>query len=108
MRLTCETSLQPTEVHRNLPDLPPRASAEWVRLRPELVVMDDVLTLDQPAVFGVVKDRPILFSALAWSDILLTLDLGDFGGFMEKPFYELLVLRPGRFLRRERAARRLR
>ena len=34
------------EVLRNLPDLPFAASGDWVRLRPELVVMDDVLTLE--------------------------------------------------------------
>jgi len=69
--------------------------------------MDDVLTLVRPAVFAVTKDRPILFSALAWADILLTLDLGDIGGFMDKPFYDLLLLRHGVFLHRERAAGRL-
>jgi hypothetical protein len=96
------------EVVRNLPDLAPSASADWAALRPALLILDDVLTLDRPAVFPAAKDRPILFSALAWSDVLLTLDEGDFGGFMDKPFYGLLVLRPGVFLRRERAAGRLR
>lgn len=46
--------------------------------------MDDVLTLDRPAVFHAGKDRPILFSALAWADVLLTLDRGDFGGLMDR------------------------
>jgi len=96
------------EVVRNLPDLAPSASADWAALRPALLIMDDVLTLDRPAVFPAAKDRPILFSALAWADVLLTLDEGDFGGFMDKPFYGLLVLRPGGFLQRERAAGRLR
>ena len=73
-----------------------------------MLVMDDVLTLDRPAVFEAGKDRPILFSALAWADVLLTLDQGDFGGLMEKPFYELLVIKPGKFLENERAAGRLR
>ena len=95
------------EVVRNLPDLPPKASAEWAALRPDVLVLDDVLTLDRPTVFAPAKDRPILFSALAWADILLTLDEGDFGGFMEKPFYGLTVLKPGTFLRRERDAGRL-
>lgn len=40
--------------------------------------------------------------------ILLTLDRGDFGGLMNQPFYGLLVLKPGAFLERERAAGRLR
>jgi hypothetical protein len=89
---------------RNLPDFPPSASANWVQMRPSLLVMDDVLTLDRPVVFPAGKDRPILFSALAWADILLTLDRGDFGGLMGKPFYNLLVLKPGVFLEPERSA----
>jgi len=95
------------EVLRNLPDFPAFASAHWVQLRPSLLVMDDVLTLELPVVFAVGKDRPILFSALAWADILLTLDRRDFGGFMDNPFYGLLVMKPGLFLERERAAGRL-
>ena len=82
-------------------------SAGGKRLRPALLVMDDVLTLDRPAVFHAAKDRPILFSALAWADVLLTLDRGDFGGLMDKPFYGLLVFKPGVFLERERSAGRL-
>ena len=96
------------EAVRNLPDLPAAASADWAALRPALLVMDDVLTVDRPAVFSVSKDRPVLFSALAWADVLLTLDEGDFGGLMQKPFYGLIVIRPGVFLQRERSAGRLR
>jgi len=95
------------EVVRNLPHLPATATADWAAIRPALLVMDDVLTLDRPSVFPVSKDRPILFGALAWADILLSLDEGDFGIFMQTPFYELLVFRPGIFLQRERAAGRL-
>jgi hypothetical protein len=53
------------EVLRNLPALAPSASADWAALRPSLLIMDDVVTLDRPAVFPIAKDRPILFSALA-------------------------------------------
>jgi hypothetical protein len=95
------------EVLRNLPDFPPSATVNWVRLRPCLLIMDDVLTLDLPVVFPAGKDRPILFSALAWADVLLTLDRGDFAGLMEKPFYGLVVMKPGVFLERERAAGKL-
>jgi predicted nucleic acid-binding protein len=95
------------EVLRNLPDLPPAASGDWVRLRPELVVMDDVLTLEWPAVFPVPKDRPVLFSALAWADVLLAHDRGDFSALLGKEFYGLAVLTPGAFLERERMAERL-
>lgn len=96
------------EVVRNLPDLAPSATADWTRLRPALLLVGDVLTLDRPAVFAAGKDRPILFSALAWADVLLTLDRGDFGELMNKTFYGLPVLRPGTFLEQERAAGRLR
>lgn len=95
------------EVIRNLPDLPTGATAEWARLRSDLLLMDDVLTLDRPAVFEPVKDRPILFGALAWADVLLTLDRNDFGQIMDTAFYGLWILRPGSFLARERAAGRL-
>lgn len=95
------------EALRNLPKLPLSASAQWAQLQPSLLVMDNVLTLDRPTVFTAGKDRPILFGALAWADILLTLDRGDFGGLMDKGFYGLPVLKPGVFLERERAAGRL-
>lgn len=95
------------EVARNLPKFPPAASAEWVRLQLHLRIRDNVLTLDRPAVFPASKDRPILFGALAWSDVLLTLDRGDFASLLGTTFYGLPVLKPGAFLKRERAAGRL-
>lgn len=59
-------------------------------------------------VFPVSKDKPILFGALAWADVLLTLDRGDFSALLGTSFYGMPVLRPGDFLHRERAAGRLR
>lgn len=47
-------------------------------------------------------------SAAATADVLLTLDRADFGGVMAAGFYGLPVMKPGDFLRRERAAGRLR
>ena len=88
-------------------DFPPKASAEWAKLRGDLLVLDDVLTLDRLVVFSASKDRPILFSALAWADVLLTLDRADFAELLGQSFYELTVLRPGIFLQREREAGRL-
>ena|SRR5687767_150532 len=96
------------EVLRNLSALQPSASADWARLRPGLTLMDDVLTLDRPALFEAAKDRPILFSALAWADVLLTLDRADFGSLIGSSFYNLSILKPGMFLDRERAAGTLR
>lgn len=95
------------EVLNNLADFPPSATARWANLRANLLVLDDVLTLDRPAIFAAGKDRPILFSALAWADVLLTRDISDFGEILGGSFYELLVLTPGAFLQRERAAGRL-
>ncbi len=88
------------EVLANLPNLPAAASGDWARLRPQLVLVDNVLTLDRPVVFEAAKDRPILFSALAWADVLLTLDRGDFGTLLGSTFYGLMILTPGTFLGR--------
>ena len=95
------------EVHRNLADFPPPACATWPSLRPSLEVRKDVLAFDRPVVFGPPKDRPILFGASCWADVLLTLDEDDFGPLMDQPFYDLIVLTPGTFLKRQRAAGRL-
>ena len=95
------------EVMRNLPDFPLAATTEWARLRGQLLVMDDVLTLDRPVVFPAGKDRPILFGAVAWADVLLTLDRKDFASLLDGTFYGLSVLKPGTFMARERASGRL-
>jgi len=96
------------EVTRNVQRLPAPAAPAWAQIRPLLVPVRDVWTMDRPAVFGPTKDRPVLFTAAAWAEVLLTLDRGDFGAFMGTGFYGLAVLTPGDFLKRERAARRLR
>lgn len=96
-----------SEVTRNLPRLPVQALHDWTQLRPSLVAVRDVWTIDRPAVFGPSKDRPVLFTAAAWAEVLLTLDRGDFGALMASGFYGLDVLTPGNFLERERAAGRL-
>ncbi len=95
------------ETLRNLSKLPPSATSEWLRLRPQITVVDDVVSLDRPVIFAASKDRPILFTALAWAEILLTLDKADFADVLGATFYGLHVLLPYEFLRRERAAGRL-
>jgi hypothetical protein len=92
------------EVLHNLPDLPAAATSAWAQLRPHLTLVDDVLTLDRASVFEPAKDRPILFTALAWSQVLLTLDRADFGSLLGTGFYGLKILTPGMFLEQERAA----
>ncbi|MGQ0633034.1 MAG: hypothetical protein ACT4QC_00335 [Planctomycetaceae bacterium] len=95
------------EVLTNLSSLPADATVSRARLRPELALADDVLTLDKAVVFEPAKDRPVLFTALAWSDVLLTLDRSDFGALLGGAFYDLSILTPGGFLERERAVGRL-
>ncbi|WP_395716745.1 hypothetical protein [Prosthecobacter sp.] len=95
------------EVLRHLPDLPLQASAGWAAMRPCILIMDDVLTINRPVVFPVPKDKPILFGALAWADVLLTLDHADFGELLGESFYGMPVLKPGPFLKRERDNGRL-
>jgi hypothetical protein len=95
------------EVLHNLPLLPVDATSAWSDLRAALRIRDDILTLDRAAVFTAVKDRPVLFSALAWSEVLLTLDRADFADLLGSEFYGLPVLTPGAFLARERAEGRL-
>ena len=68
---------------------------------------EDVLTLDRAVVFPATRDRPILFGALAWGDVLLTPDRSDFGELIGGAFYGLPVLTPAMFLRRERTAGQL-
>ena len=92
------------EVMRNLPDFPLAATTEWLQLRRQLLVMDDVLTLDRPVIFLAGKDRPILFGALAWADVLLTLDRGDFASLLGGEIYGLSVLKPGTFVASHRAS----
>lgn len=95
------------ETIRNLAAFPAAVTVMWLRLRNQLVVVDDVLTIDRPAVFPVEKDRPILFSALASADVLLTLDRADFGRLLGSEFYGLAIITPGMWLSREREAGRL-
>ena len=95
------------EVLRHLPDLPLQSSVDWAALRPSILVMDDVFTVNLPVVFPVPKDKPILFGALAWADVLLTLDHADFGELLGQSFYGMPVLKPGLFLKKEREAGRL-
>lgn len=40
------------EVSRHLPDLPLQASADWAAMRPSILIMDDVLTINRPVVFS--------------------------------------------------------
>lgn len=95
------------EMQDNLADKPRVAADAWLALLKNVVVEDDVLTFDWPLVFDVTKDKPVLCTALACADVLLTLDRRDFGSLLGQTVYDLLVQTPGEFLRIEREAGRL-
>ena len=92
------------EVRDNLANKPPVAVHAWVSLCGQATVEDDELTFDWPIVFEASKDKPVLFSALACADVLLTLDRRDFREMLGQTVYGLRVLTPGEFLRTEREA----
>jgi len=96
-----------SEVQVHLPRVGAQAAAVWPALKAKLHDVPDVVSFGWPTVFAAAKDRPILFTAAAWSDVLLTLDRRDFGNLLGGEFYGLPILKPGDFLQRERAAGRL-
>ena len=96
------------EVGDNLADKPPDSARAWAALRAKAIVEDDELTFDWPIVFEASKDKPVLFSALACADVLLTLDRRDFRDLLGQTIYGLRILTPGQFLREEREAGRMR
>ncbi len=95
------------EVRDNLADKPPESARAWISLRRRAILEDDELTFDWPIAFGASKDKPVLFSALACADVLLTLDRRDFRDLLGQTVYGLRVLTPGAFLRIEREAGKL-
>jgi predicted nucleic acid-binding protein len=96
------------EVRDNLAGKPPDATRAWLALRAGTIVEDDELVFDWPIVFEASKDKPVLFTALACADILLTLDRRDFLGLLGQTIYGLRIETPGHFLRTERESGRLR
>lgn len=90
------------EVTANLPRLGEHAGGQWKLLQPSLKLQPDFIIFPWITVFSVPKDRPILLTAAAWSDVLLTLDRRDFAELLGTQFYSLPILTPADFLRRER------
>ena len=101
------TSYLVAEAERNIPKLGPFAVGRWATIKHGIVAERDVFSINRPTVFGPTKDRPVLFSALAWAEVLLTLDRGDFQDVLGSAFYGLRLLTPGDFIEAERAAGRL-
>jgi hypothetical protein len=95
------------EVRENLRNRP-EAVREWKSLRRSISIEKDEFIFDWPLVFEIAKDKPVLVTALACADVLLTLDRRDFGSLIGQTVYQLRVRTPGGFLREEREAERLR
>jgi hypothetical protein len=94
------------EIAANLHRFPSIATDEWPVLATQLTIVRDLTCFDYPAVFSPAKDRPVLFTAAGWADVLLTLDRQHFGRFFGSGFYSLRVSPPGDFLNAERKAGR--
>lgn len=88
------------EVRTNIESLGKQAVSDWLRLESDLRLVRDQFVVNWPVVFAPAKDRPVLFTALAFADVLLTLDKRDFGSLMGVGFYGLEIMKPGDFLRR--------
>ncbi len=95
------------EVRDNLVGKAPKFTREWLRLRSQAIVENDELVFEWPIAFEASKDKPVLFTALACADVLLTLDRRDFRELLGGTVYGLRVLTPGEFLGLERAAGRM-
>ena len=88
------------EVDKNIMKLGYGASGYWRnQLRMTIALVHDCVVLDKPLLFDVIKDKPVLITALAGKcDVLLTLDRADFGAFFERGVYGLRVMTPGMLL----------
>ena len=91
-----------SEVRLNMASLGSDAVSQWENFEGNLSVVRDEFVAEWAVVFAAAKDRPVLFSALAFADILLTLDRRDFGPLMGTGFYGLEVMKPGDFLKTPR------
>jgi predicted nucleic acid-binding protein len=87
------------EVRENLANKPPDTTRTWVALRGRVTVEGDELAFDWPQDFDVAKGKPVLITALACADFLLTLDRRDFRTLLGQSVYDLRSLTPGEFLR---------
>ena len=95
------------EVRENLITKPPEATHAWLTLSKRTIVEDDELAFDWPLVFPITKDKPVLCTALASADILLTLDRNDFQAILVETVYGMQILTPGQFIQHQRKSGRI-
>lgn len=87
------------ETGRNLDKLGPDAISRWPELQTRIEWVANALTSKKPLLLSASKDKPVLISALAAkSDVLLTLDKGDFGLLLGTTVYGMQVSTPRDFL----------
>jgi predicted nucleic acid-binding protein len=96
------------ELEANLPRVSKEAFNYAVNAKTRLTMVRDVLNFPWISIFVPTKDRPILFTAAACAEILLTLDRRHFQQAIGRAFYDLEIMEPADFLIRERLAGRLR
>jgi predicted nucleic acid-binding protein len=103
--LTCQYVIE--EVEANVPRLIPQASLDWPGLAARLTAVPEAWSHPWLTVYAPAKDRPVLFTAAADADVLLTLDRADFDQLLGTHFYQLAIRCPSDFLEAERVAGRI-
>lgn len=87
------------ETSRNIGKLGADANLKWAELQTKIEWVSNALTSKKPLLLTASKDKPVLISALASkSDVLLTLDKGDFGLLLGTTVYGMRVSTPRDFL----------
>lgn len=87
------------EAARNLGKLGAGAAGRWPGLQAKVEWVPNALTSNKPLLLAASKDKPVLISALAAnSDVMLTLDRGDFGPLLGTMVYGMQVSTPRDFL----------
>ena len=87
------------ETSKNLGKLGPAAALNWPDMQSKVEWVPNALTSRKPLLLTASKDKPVLISALASkSDVLLTLDKGDFGLLLGTTVYGMRVSTPRDFL----------
>ncbi len=87
------------ETSRNIGKLGVDANLKWPDLQTKIEWVPNALTSKKPLLLAASKDNPVLISALAAkSDVLLTLDKGDFGLLLGTTVYGMRVSTPRDFL----------
>ncbi len=87
------------ETIKNIGKLGADAILKWPEMKTKVEWVPNALTSRKPLLLTASKDKPVLISALAArSEVLLTLDKGDFGILLGTMVYGMRVSTPRDFL----------